>query len=93
MGTASKIFGGLVCILALGLFLPSLVVAAGICEPCTQDADCDSNNCGVNVSDPNDKRCIPAGAQSYECSSDDSGCFVDVADLFGEQANRYQVTP
>ena len=78
----------------LGLLLPELVTAAGLCEPCNVNADCDSNNYGVNVNDPNDKKCIPAGAQTYDCPAGDySGCFFDIADLFDGQANQYQVNP
>ena len=65
---------------------------AGICAPCNDDADCDSGNCGTNISDPNDKRCIPAGAVSYECTTDsDDTCFVDaVSGRFDEPGARYR---
>lgn len=87
MRTEGKFVGVLLLVLMLGMLLPPLVAAedggeslttalraAGICESCNVDADCDSNNCGVSVNDPNDKKCIPAGAQSYDCPvASDSG--------------------
>jgi hypothetical protein len=85
MRTGGKIVRGLLLVVVLGMLLPPLLIAeeggesittalraAGICEPCNVNADCDSNNCGVNVNDPNDKRCIPAGAQSYNCTTESS---------------------
>ena len=44
---------------------------ADICEPCTVDADCAENNCGVAES--GEKWCIPAGAASHSCPAGDSG--------------------
>ena len=92
MGTVKSILAVLVSLGVCGLALPSVVSAqalADTCEPCNVNADCISNNCGVNVNDPNDKRCIPAGATSYNCADDSSsGCFVDAVSRFDEQAFR-----
>ena len=73
MGIGRKILFVIVCMLALGLLLPSLAAAlAGICEPCTQDADCDSGSCGVAAD--GSKKCIPAGVATYDCPVEsDSG--------------------
>ena len=93
MGTAKITIGVLAIVGVFGLLLPTAVSAqalADTCEPCTVNADCISNNCGVNVNDPNDRRCIPAGAVSYDCSEDSSGCFVDAASRFDEVDFRYQ---
>ena len=52
---------------------------AGICEPCAQNADCESGNCGIPVDPNNPRLCIPAGAQSYSCpapKSDGGGCLI-----------------
>jgi hypothetical protein len=41
----------------------------GICEGCNYNTDCASGNCGINPSNADDKRCIPAGAESHSCST------------------------
>lgn len=55
--------------------------AADICEPCKKNSDCDSGNCGVRVDDSDDKRCIPFGATTYECETEDdsSSCFIETS--------------
>jgi hypothetical protein len=79
-----------VFILCLGLLLSFATIssAAGLCETCTTNADCDSGNCGVSKTDPSDKRCIPADAKEGICqasastSAGDSGgggCFIATA--------------
>ena len=50
---------------------------AALCEPCTDNADCDAGlQCGIPV-DPNDPRlCIPDSVglgERYSCSAPDSG--------------------
>jgi hypothetical protein len=84
MEAGGKIYRWLAWLLMFGLLLPPLLAAedeidsmaafrlANTCEPCNVDADCISNNCGVNVSNPADKRCIPAGAATYNCTDDSS---------------------
>ena len=81
-----------VLILCIGLLLSFATIssAAGLCETCATNADCDSGNCGVSKTDPSDKRCIPADAVEATCqasavdsaSTGDSGgggCFIATA--------------
>ena len=74
MGKVRNTIGVLVFIGVLGLLLPTLVVAAALCEPCNPPA-CDAGlTCGQNINDPNDWRCIPNNVQTYNCSEEsDSG--------------------
>ncbi len=85
MRTRTKIGRTLLLLMVCGLLLPPVLSAEesgdfavafkafAVCEPCLVNADCDSGNCGVNVGNPADKRCIPAGAATYECTDDSSG--------------------
>ena len=92
MGTGRKLLFGIVCVLALGLLLPSLAAAqAAICEPCTVNADCASGSCGVAAD--GSRKCIPAGVATYECAVDDDTCFIMATDLFRDPAKKYQVYP
>jgi len=70
--------------LCLCFLLPSSTIfaAADICEQCTVDADCKSNNCWMF--EDGVRRCIPADeGAGYECSAGGGGggggCFIATA--------------
>jgi len=43
----------------------STIALAGVCDPCTSDADCESGRCASFESGP--LRCVPVGVTEYTC--------------------------
>ena len=68
------------------LSLATISSAAGLCETCTKNSDCDSGNCGTGVNDLSFYLCVPDNIgpdDRYNCSGkgDDGsgGCFIATA--------------
>jgi hypothetical protein len=65
--------------------LATISAAAGLCEECTKNIDCETGNCGVGVN--SDLRlCIPANiglGEKYDCTGEGDagggGCFIATA--------------
>jgi hypothetical protein len=67
------------------LSLATISFAAELCEKCTKNADCESDNCGANE-DQTLRLCIPADiglGESYDCTGEGDagggGCFIATA--------------